>query len=215
MTVILDTRWDISLEATYRVAWRGENVRISDAAMQRITASRTSFLNLIENDPTVVIYGVTTSMGELASQRLTPEERDRHARLKPFPAATAFGDELPERVVRAIVLARLTNFIEGHAATTPRIAKAVAHMLDGGPMPRVAAAGQGGAGEILALYPLFAAAVDRLRSSGQGTRLADQRLPVWRCTDRRLRPGRTPPPQAGLEDLRAVDRGLPCAARAL
>ncbi|HXR19575.1 MAG TPA: aromatic amino acid lyase [Steroidobacteraceae bacterium] len=156
MTVILDTRWDISLEATYRVAWRGENVRISDAAMQRITASRTSFLNLIENDPTAVIYGVTTSMGELASQRLTPEERDRHARLKPFPAATAFGDELPERVVRAIVLARLTNFIEGHAATTPRIAKAVAHMLDGGPMPRVAAAGQGGAGEILALYPLFA-----------------------------------------------------------
>jgi histidine ammonia-lyase len=156
MTVILDTRWDISLEATYRVAWRGENVRISDAAMQRITASRTSFLNLIENDPTAVIYGVTTSMGELASQRLTPEERDRHARLKPFPAATAFGDELPERVVRAIVLARLTNFIEGHAATTPRIAKAVARMLDGGPMPRVAAAGQGGAGEILALYPLFA-----------------------------------------------------------
>lgn len=156
MTVILDTRWDISLEATYRVAWRGENVRISDAAMQRITASRTSFLNLIENDPAAVIYGVTTSMGELASQRLTPEERDRHARLKPFPAATAFGDELPERVVRAIVLARLTNFIEGHAATTPRIAKAVAHMLDGGPMPRVAAAGQGGAGEILALYPLFA-----------------------------------------------------------
>jgi len=156
MTVILDTRWDISLEATYRVAWRGENVRISDAAMQRITASRTSFLNLIENDPTAVIYGVTTSMGELASQRLTPEERDRHARLKPFPAATAFVDELPERVVRAIVLARLTNFIEGHAATTPRIAKAVAHMLDGGPMPRVAAAGQGGAGEILALYPLFA-----------------------------------------------------------
>lgn len=156
MTVILDTRWDISLEATYRVAWRGENVRISDAAMQRITASRTSFLNLIESDPTAVIYGVTTSMGELASQRLTPEERDRHARLKPFPAATAFGDELPERVVRAIVLARLTNFIEGHAATTPRIVKAVAHMLDGGPMPRVAAAGQGGAGEILALYPLFA-----------------------------------------------------------
>jgi histidine ammonia-lyase len=156
MTVILDKRWDVSLEATYRVAWRGENVQISDAAMQRITASRTSFLNLIENDPSVVIYGVTTSMGELAGQRLTPEERDRHARLKPFPAATSFGDPLPERVVRGIVLARLTNFIEGHAATTPRIAKAVARMLDGGPMPSVAAAGQGGAGEILALYPLFA-----------------------------------------------------------
>jgi histidine ammonia-lyase len=76
--------------------------------------------------------------------------------LKPFPAATSFGDYLPERVVRGIVLARLTNFIEGHAATTPRMADAVVQMLDGRPMPPVAASGQGGAGEILALYPLFA-----------------------------------------------------------
>jgi histidine ammonia-lyase len=156
MTVVLDKRWDVSLETFYRVAWGREAVRISDPAMRRITAARTSFLNLIEDDPMVVIYGVTTSMGELANQRLSPEERDRHARIKPFPAATSFGDYLPERVVRGIVLARLTNFIEGHAATTPRIAEAVAQMLDGGPMPHIAAAGQGGAGEILALYPLFA-----------------------------------------------------------
>lgn len=156
MTVVLDKRWDVSLEAFYRVAWRRENVRISDSAMQCITASRTSFLNLIENDPTVVIYGVTTSMGEMANQRLSEAERERHARIKPFPAATSFGDYLPDRLVRGIVLARLTNFLEGHAATTPRIARAVAQMLEGGPMPQVAAAGQGGAGEILALYPLFA-----------------------------------------------------------
>ncbi|TIX61306.1 MAG: histidine ammonia-lyase, partial [Mesorhizobium sp.] len=83
-------------------------------------------------------------------------ERDRHARIKAFAAATSFGEPLPERVVRAIVLARLTNFIEGNAATSPRIAQAVAAMLDGGPMPIVPSQGQGGAGEILALYPLFA-----------------------------------------------------------
>ncbi|MES0092187.1 aromatic amino acid lyase [Mesorhizobium sp. M0030] len=77
--------------------------------------------------------------------------------MKAFAAATSFGEPLPERVVRAIVLARLTNFIEGNAATTPRIARAVAAMLDGGPMPVVPSQGQGGAGEILALYPLFAA----------------------------------------------------------
>ncbi len=156
MTVILDTRWDINLNAFYRVAWQRERVRISEAAMERIAACRKSFLDLIDSDPSVVIYGVTTSMGELASQRLSKEERDRHARLKPFPAATSFGDYLPERVVRGIVLARLTNFIEGHAATTPRMAHEVVQMLDGRPMPLIATAGQGGAGEILALYPLFA-----------------------------------------------------------
>jgi histidine ammonia-lyase len=55
-----------------------------------------------------------------------------------------------------MVLARLANFLEGNAATSPRMALAVAEMLDGQPMPHVPSSGQGGAGEILALYPLFA-----------------------------------------------------------
>jgi len=156
LTVILNQRSDVNLTSFYRVAWQRESVRLGEAAMRRIAACRLAFLELIEKDPTVVIYGVTTAMGERAHQRLTREEREQHARIKPFPAATSFGDYLPDRVVRGIVFARLTNFIEGHAATTPRIAEAVARMLDGDPMPAVAASGQGGAGEILALYPLFA-----------------------------------------------------------
>lgn len=156
MTVVLSKRSEITLDALHRVAWCGESVRIGEAALERIAECRASFLKLIDTDPDLVIYGVTTAMGENARHRLTLAERERHARLKPFAAATAFGDPLPERVVRGIVLARLANFLEGHAATTPRIALAVAAMLDGGPLPAVPGAAQGGAGEILALYPLFA-----------------------------------------------------------
>jgi histidine ammonia-lyase len=157
MTITLTTREDINRDAVFRVAWKNDTVAISDTAINRIAECRASFLKLIESDPPPVIYGVTTAMGELASRKLELDERDRHARIKAFAAATSFGEPLPERVVRAIVLARLTNFIEGNAATTPRIALAVAAMLDGGPMPVVSSQGQGGAGEILALYPLFAA----------------------------------------------------------
>jgi histidine ammonia-lyase len=156
MTVVLTKRSEITLEAVHRVAWQGQAVRISDAALERIAECRAAFLQLIEKDPEVIIYGVTTAMGENASHRLRIEDRERHARLKAFAAATSFGDPYPERVVRAMVLARLANFLEGHAATTPRIALAVAAMLDGGPLPQVSTQGQGGAGEILALYPLFA-----------------------------------------------------------
>ncbi len=155
MTVILTSRADINLETTHRVAWLKENVHISEAALAHIAACRKSFLRLIESDTGPSVYGVTTAMGERASHRLASESRDRHARLKPFAAATSFGDPLPERIVRGIVFARLANFIEGHAATSPRIALGVAAMLDGGPMPTVPGSGQGGAGEILALYPLF------------------------------------------------------------
>ncbi|ESZ52619.1 hypothetical protein X730_01020 [Mesorhizobium sp. L103C565B0] len=156
MPITVTTREDINLDAVLRVAWRNDTVEIGDKALQRIAECRASFLKLIESDPPPVIYGVTTAMGELASRKLELDERARHARIKAYAAATSFGEQLPERVVRAIVLARLTNFIEGNAATTPRIALAVAAMLDGGPMPVVSSQGQGGAGEILALYPLFA-----------------------------------------------------------
>jgi len=156
MTVILDARADINLDTAYRVAWQKENVRITEAALRRISACRTAFLRLIESETPPSIYGVTTAMGELAAHRLDRDERERHARLKPFAAATSFGDPLPDRIVRGIVFARLANFIEGHAATSVRIAEAVAAMLDGHAMPSVPGSGQGGAGEILALYPLFA-----------------------------------------------------------
>ncbi|UDL90077.1 aromatic amino acid lyase [Mesorhizobium sp. PAMC28654] len=156
MPIILTTRDDVNLDTVFRVAWKRDTVEISGKALDRIAECRAWFLRLIESDPAPVIYGVTTAMGELASQRLAHDERDRHARIKAFAAATSFGEPLPDRVVRAIVLARLTNFLEGNAATTPRMALAVAAMLDGGAMPTVPSAGQGGAGEILALYPLFA-----------------------------------------------------------
>ena len=156
MTVTLTRREDINLETVLRVAWQGEDVRLSEAALAEIERCRAAFLRLIDSDPPPVIYGVTTAMGELAQERLSVEERERHARIKAYAAATSFGDPYPERIVRAIVFARLANFIEGNAATTPRIALAVAAMLDGRPMPILASSGQGGAGEILALYPIFA-----------------------------------------------------------
>jgi histidine ammonia-lyase len=156
MTVVLTSRTDIDLDTVHRVAWLEENVRLSEMALRRIAACRESFLRLIDGNPDAAVYGVTTAMGELASRRLDASAQRLHARLKPFAAATSFGDPLPNRIVRAIVLARFTNFLEGHAATSLRIAEAVAAMLDRPSLPAVPASGQGGAGEILALYPLFA-----------------------------------------------------------
>ena len=95
MTVVLTSRADINLDTVHRVAWRDENVRLSETALRRIDACRESFLRLIDGSPDAVVYGVTTAMGELASQRLGASARDLHARLKPFAAATSFGDPLP------------------------------------------------------------------------------------------------------------------------
>ena len=142
MTITLTTRADVTLDAVFSVAWQRQSVTISDQALRRIAECRASFLLLIDSDPDLVIYGVTTSMGEFASRRLERDERDRHARIKAFAAATSFGTPCPNASCGQSCLARLANFLEGNAATTPRMALAVAAMLDGRPMPRCRSRGR-------------------------------------------------------------------------
>ena len=148
MTVL--TRADLTLEAARRVAWQGEGVELGARALAAMSG-----WNAFSHDPESTIYGVTTGLGRLARRKLTPEQREQWAGMSPARAATSWGDPLPERVVRAIVLARLTNFVEGHAAVSPGIAQGVAAMLGEGRLPAVPAKGQGGAGEILSLSHLF------------------------------------------------------------
>jgi histidine ammonia-lyase len=154
MPVLLRSRSDIDLDSFLRVAWKGESVAIAGEALERIARCRETFLQLVESDPDAVIYGVTTGPGDRASVPLSGEERERWAS-RPALTGASFGEPLPERVTRGIVLARLANFVEGNAAVRPEVAQAVAALLDGGPLPAVPARGNGGAGEILALGHLF------------------------------------------------------------
>ena len=162
MTVVIDTRSDLTLETARRVGWQHENVRLSDRVMVAMAEGRDRLLRVLEHDPEITIYGVTTGAGQMAKTRLNPEERRGWAKMSPVGAATSWGDPLPERVVRMIVLARLTNFVEGHAAVSPAIAQGVAAMLGGAMMPVVPARGQGGAGEILSLSHLFMDLVEQV-----------------------------------------------------
>ena len=155
MTLTLASRKDFTLETYKQVAWQGEGVTFEESALARIGECREAFDRLID-DPDITIYGVTSGYGQMAKVRLTPEQRKDHANRPPLTAMTSFGEPLPERVVRGMVFARLTNFIEGHAAVRPHLAEVVAAMLDGRPMPSVPALGNGCPGEILALSHLFA-----------------------------------------------------------
>ncbi|MGZ4249173.1 MAG: aromatic amino acid lyase [Solirubrobacteraceae bacterium] len=67
----------------------------------------------------------------------------------------SFGEALPHRVTRAIVVARLANLLEGHGAVRAQTAQAVAAMLDASKLPPVSGQSNGGAGEVLALGSLF------------------------------------------------------------
>lgn len=154
MTVVLRVRADIDLDAYERVTRRGEGVEIAAEALDHMAECRRSFLALLESQPELVVYGVTTGLGERAKDVLGAVEQAAQAEQPPV-TGSSFGEPLPEPVVRGIVLARLTNLLEGHAAVRPEIASAVAAMLGEEPLPAVPLRGNGGAGEILALGRLF------------------------------------------------------------
>src|SRR5688572_6411444 len=156
----INSRADLTLDLYHRVAWHGAGVKFGAKAMQSMTNSRARFLRLLD-DPAVTIYGVTSGYGHMANIRLEGEVRRAHARKPPRASVAAFGPPAPERVARGIVLARLANFIEGHAAVTPGLAAEVAAMLNGAALPKVSISGQGGAGEILWAGPLFIEIAER------------------------------------------------------
>jgi histidine ammonia-lyase len=155
-TVTLERRTDIDLESYRRVAREGAGIVIGDGAAERMRAAREAFLALVESDPTAFIYGVTTSAGDGASTLLDADQRRNLARMLGRSGAS-FGEPLPERVVRGMVLTRLTGMIEGNSGVRPELARAVAGMLDDGPLPSVPSQGNGGSGEILPLGHLFGA----------------------------------------------------------
>ena len=156
MPVPLATRADVTLDAVRRVAWEGDAVEFVPETLARMDRCHAAFAALVEArvaaDPGALIYGTTTAPGDGAAVALSPEAQAR--RPKRLWSAHAFGEPLPERVARAIVLARLTNFVEGHAAVRAVLAQVVAAMLEA-PLPPVPSQGTGGAGEIVALGRLF------------------------------------------------------------
>jgi histidine ammonia-lyase len=156
MAVAITTRADVTLEAVRRVAWEGEAVELGAEALAQMDRCHAAFAAFVAarvaEDPGALIYGTTTAPGDGAAVALTPEAQAR--RPKRLWTAHAFGEPLPERVARAIVLARLGNFVEGHAAVRAALAEAVVAML-AAPLPPVPAQGSGGAGEIVALGRLF------------------------------------------------------------
>src|ERR1700759_473751 len=150
-------RADITVDAIHAVAWRGASVEIAPEALALMDRCHETFEALVaqrlRDDPGALIYGVTSAPGDAASAAL--DEQGRGERPTRLWTAMSFGEALPERVVRAIVLARLANFLEGHAAVRGQTAKAVADMLDATSLPTVAAESNGGSGEVLALGSLF------------------------------------------------------------
>jgi histidine ammonia-lyase len=154
---MIRTRREITLELVHAVAWRGAGLEIAPEALALMDRCHESFEALVSDrvrrDPQALIYGVTSAPGDAAAAALG--EDAKAGRPDRLWTAMSFGEPLPDRVVRAIVVARLANFLDGHAGVRGLLARAVAGMLAESQLPAVPSQSNGGSGEILALGSLF------------------------------------------------------------
>lgn len=156
MTVVtIRARSDFTLANFERVAWRGHELRLADAAWTRIEAARAAFLEYLAGHPDEKIYGVTTGFGDRARRVLEPADRDSQATWPGYHRGIGHGDPYPPRVVRGMVFARLANFVGGESAVSPGLVRAVGDMLNRGPLPLVRSRGQLSSGEVNTLLELF------------------------------------------------------------
>jgi histidine ammonia-lyase len=153
MTVLLARRAEIDLDSFVRAAWQGEDVAVTAEALAEVARRREQLLAFVAANPGRKLYGVNVHAGDGSDRLMTEaEQRDYERGLH---SGTSFGEPLPVRVIRGIVLARLTNFIEGHAGVSAELVELVAGRLDGRSLPPVPRQGNGGPGEIQALGWLF------------------------------------------------------------
>jgi histidine ammonia-lyase len=156
MTVTIRGRDDFSLRNYERVAWGGEDVNLDQECWRQVESGRAALLRYVDAHSEVPIYGVTTGFGDLAKRVLGSEEREHQAHWLGHHRGIGVGAPYPTRVVRGMVFARLTNFVDGRAGVSRSLVSDVAAMLAQPELPMVRMRGQQSSGEVNTLLELFA-----------------------------------------------------------
>ncbi|MCQ3804680.1 MAG: histidine ammonia-lyase [bacterium] len=148
------------------VARRGEQVRLSDAAIERMAVARRIVEHLAEGGPT---YGISTGFGALATTTIPPDRRAALQRSMIRSHAAGMGSAVETEVVRAMMFLRARTLALGASGARPLVAETLVRMINAGVVPVVPEYGSLGASGDLA--PLAHAALVLM---GEGEVLSDE-----------------------------------------
>ncbi|MBW1933662.1 MAG: histidine ammonia-lyase [Deltaproteobacteria bacterium] len=138
----------LSIDDVVSVARGMEKVGISEKAAERIEESRRKVEDVLKKGK--VVYGINTGFGELSSVRISDEEIEKLQENLIRSHACGTGDELPEEVVRAMILLRINSLAKGHSGVTKELVESLVDGLNRGFHPVVPSQGSVGASGDLA-----------------------------------------------------------------
>jgi histidine ammonia-lyase len=151
MTVVL-TGNGLTLEDVVRVARRGEEVRLDDAARTRMVETRRLVERAVERGD--VVYGVTTGVGARKKVSVPRSEIPAFNRRLVLNHRVAQGPAASEEVVRATMLRLANALASGTGGVRPEIADRLVTALNGREQPRVRLLGSLGQADLPPLADL-------------------------------------------------------------
>lgn len=147
MTIGLDGH-SLDISDIVSCAREGEEVRMTDAARQRVNEGRQRLKERIESGD--VIYGVNTGFGDLADVQIEPDEITELQENIVTSHAAGVGEPMAEDEVRAMALLRLNSLLHGNSGIRERPLQLLVDVLNEGLYPYVPRKGSVGASGDLA-----------------------------------------------------------------
>lgn len=138
----------LTLEQVAEVALERRPVRLASSALAKMRASRAVVERALAGDAPA--YGINTGLGRLSDVRIPPA-RVRELQLNLLRShACGVGEELPEGVVRAMLLLRANSLAKGFSGVRPKLVESLCALLNRGVHPVVPSQGSVGASGDLA-----------------------------------------------------------------
>src|ERR1041384_137866 len=135
-----------------------DSISITDEARERIRAKRAYLEAKLEGGET--FYGINTGFGFLCNVRVAPDELAQLQENLVCSHACGMGDEVPEDIVRWMLLLKVHGLSRGYSGVRPQIVQRLADFYNFGITPIVYELGSlGASGDLAPLahlsLPLF------------------------------------------------------------
>jgi histidine ammonia-lyase len=133
----------LTVEKVVQVARGGEPVALAPEAVKRIEKCRALLEDKIQKKE--IMYGVNTGIGELANVVLDQDQVEQYQRYLVYSHAAGYGKPMPEEIVRAAILSRISCHCHGHSGLRPVVTQTLVDLLNKGVTPVMCEKGSVGA----------------------------------------------------------------------
>jgi len=133
----------LTVDKVVQVARGKASVTLDPEARRRIEKCRALLEDKLQKKE--IMYGVNTGIGELANVVLTQEQIEQYQRYLIYSHAAGYGKPMPEEIVRAAILSRISVHCHGHSGLRPVVTETLIELLNKGVTPVMCEKGSVGA----------------------------------------------------------------------